>query len=113
MTKGKIVLLPFPFDNLSSVKVRPVVCLTEPIGQYNHIIVSFITSRIPIDGQETDILIDNQHLEFSATGLKATSVLRLHRLMTIAENIIRRELGELPNDLKQQIDERLKKLFEL
>jgi mRNA interferase MazF len=113
MTKGKIVLLPFPFDNLSGVKVRPAVCLTEPIGQYNHIIVSFITSRIPNDGQETDILIDNKHLEFSATGLKATSVLRLHRLMTIAENIIRRELGELPNDLKHQIDERLKKLFEL
>ena len=28
MTKGKIVLLPFPFDDLSTAKLRPAVCLT-------------------------------------------------------------------------------------
>ena len=32
MTKGKIVFVPFPFDDLSSTKVRPAVCLTNPIG---------------------------------------------------------------------------------
>jgi hypothetical protein len=32
MTKGKVVLVPFPFDDLSTTKVRPAVCLTEPIG---------------------------------------------------------------------------------
>lgn len=32
MTKGKVVLVPFPFDDLSSTKVRPAVCLTNPIG---------------------------------------------------------------------------------
>jgi len=30
MTKGKVVLVPFPFDDLSTAKVRPAVCLTEP-----------------------------------------------------------------------------------
>ncbi len=30
MNKGKVVLVPFPFDDLSSTKVRPAVCLTEP-----------------------------------------------------------------------------------
>ncbi len=33
MTKGKVVLGPFPFDDLSTAKVRPAVCLTEPIGE--------------------------------------------------------------------------------
>lgn len=32
MTKGKVVLVPFPFDDLMMAKVRPAVCLTEPIG---------------------------------------------------------------------------------
>ncbi len=32
MTKGKVVLVPFPFDDLSATKVRRAVCLTEPIG---------------------------------------------------------------------------------
>jgi len=31
MTKGKVVLVPFPFDDLSATKVRPAVCLTNPI----------------------------------------------------------------------------------
>ncbi|HXU31960.1 MAG TPA: type II toxin-antitoxin system PemK/MazF family toxin, partial [Thermoanaerobaculia bacterium] len=31
VTKHKVVLVPFPFDDLSSTKVRPAVCLTEPI----------------------------------------------------------------------------------
>jgi len=31
MTKGKVVLVPFPFDDLSATKVRPAVCLTGPI----------------------------------------------------------------------------------
>ena len=33
MTRGKVVLLPFPFDDLSAAKVRPAVCLTHPIGR--------------------------------------------------------------------------------
>ena len=27
MMKGKVVLMPFPFDDLSTTKVRPTVCL--------------------------------------------------------------------------------------
>ena len=30
MTKNKVVLILFPFDDLSSTKVRPAVCLTDP-----------------------------------------------------------------------------------
>ena len=29
--KGKVVLIQFPFDDLSSSKVRPAYCLTHPI----------------------------------------------------------------------------------
>jgi mRNA interferase MazF len=32
--KGKIVLIQFPFDDLSSSKVRPAYCLTNKIGGY-------------------------------------------------------------------------------
>ena len=54
MTKGKVVLVPFPFDDLSAAKVRPAVCLTDPIGPYRHIILAFLTSQIPADLLATD-----------------------------------------------------------
>jgi len=31
MTKGKVVLVPFPFDDLLAAKVQPAVCLTNPV----------------------------------------------------------------------------------
>jgi mRNA interferase MazF len=34
VTSGRVVLIPFPFDDLSGAKVRPAVCLTEPIGPH-------------------------------------------------------------------------------
>jgi len=30
MIRGKVVLVPFPFDDFSGTKVRPTVCLTDP-----------------------------------------------------------------------------------
>lgn len=50
--KNKVVLVPFPFDDLSSSKVHPAVCLTEPIGQHNHVVLAFITSRLPENPDE-------------------------------------------------------------
>jgi len=49
MTKGKVVLIPFPFDDLTATKVRPAVCLTDPIGFHRHVIVAFISSQISPD----------------------------------------------------------------
>ena len=58
MTKGKVILVPFPFDDLSGEKVRPAVCLTNPIGLHRHIILAFLTSRIPAERLDTDLILD-------------------------------------------------------
>nr|BAL59489.1 plasmid maintenance toxin/cell growth inhibitor [Candidatus Acetothermum autotrophicum] len=113
MTKGKVVLVPFPFDDLTTSRVRPAVCLTDPVGPYRHVIVAFISSQIPLDLLETDLLLEAHHPEFAQTGLKVSSVLRLHRLMTISTTIIRRELGQLSPEMQRAVEERLRKLFKL
>jgi mRNA interferase MazF len=93
--KHKIVLVPFPFDDLSGQKLRPAVCLTEEIKPYDHVILAFITSRVVRNPSDTDYVIDAGHADFAQTGLKVSSMIRLHRLMTVSSRIIRRELGEL------------------
>jgi mRNA interferase MazF len=113
MFMGKVVLVPFPFDDLSSAKVRPAVCLTEPVGTHRHVIVAFISSRIPDDLLDTDVVIHPGQSDFAATGLRVTSTIRLHRLMTIAAAVIRRELGALPGSFRDEINGRLKTLFGL
>ena len=66
VTKHKVVLVRFPFDDLSSTKVRPAVCLTEPIGPHQHLIVAFVSSRIPASPLPTDLLIDSRDAGFAA-----------------------------------------------
>lgn len=113
MTKGKVVLVPFPFDDLSSTKIRPAVCLTEPIGTHRHIILAFITSQTPSELLETDLVIDLQKPDFEGTGLRISSTLRLHRLMTVTSSIIRRELGTLSSEMQRMVEEKLRKLFSI
>jgi mRNA interferase MazF len=113
MIKNKIVLVPFPFDDLSGRKLRPAVCLSEKISPYNHVIVAFITSKIPADISNSDVILNIEHPDFNKTGLKVSSAIRLHRLLTISSKIIKRELGYLPDTLQDEVSEKLRKLFDL
>lgn len=113
MSKGKVVLVPFPFDDLSAAKVRPAVCLTDPIGSHDHIVLAFITSRIPADLMDSDIVLDANQFDFASTGLQLTSTLRLHRLMTVSASLILRELGILSADVQTQVASKLHTLFGL
>jgi mRNA interferase MazF len=93
--QGNIVLIKFPFDDLSSNKVRPAYCLTNAIGAYQHIIFALITSRIPTNPLRTDIILQTNHPDFPSSGLQKASTIRLDHLVTLRQSMIQRELGRL------------------
>jgi mRNA interferase MazF len=109
--KGKIVLVPFPFDDLTATKVRPAVCLTEPIGSHRHVVLAFITSRAPTPLLPTDIALDPSQSDFAMTGLRVPSIIRLHRLMTLSTTMIIRELGVLPSATHRRVVMIVNQLF--
>jgi len=111
MTRGKVVLVPFPFDDLSAAKVRPAVCLTDPLGPHRHVILAFITSRIPADLLDADLVLDASHADFPSTGLRVSSTVRLHRLMTVTTSLIQREMGELSPRTQTEVANKLRRLF--
>lgn len=113
MIKGQVILVPFPFDDLSTTKVRPAVCLTETIGAHRHVVLAFISSRVPAVLLPSDLLLDLKDQDFALTGLRVPSAVRLHRLMTISAILIRRQLGELSPALQSQVNEKLRHLFTL
>ncbi|MBM3942281.1 MAG: type II toxin-antitoxin system PemK/MazF family toxin [SAR202 cluster bacterium] len=112
MPRHKVFLVPFPFDDLWGTKVRPAVCLTEAIGMHHHVVVAFITSKVVADDlEEWDIVLEPSQDGFAATGLRVPSTIRLHRLSTVPQSLLLRELGELSQDTQVQIAEKLHKLF--
>lgn len=111
-TRGSIVLVPFPFDDLSRTKLRPALCLTEPIGPHRHVVLAFVTSNVPAAPDATDVVVDPaSSAEATATGLKFRSAIRLHRMMTVSTSIIQRRLGALPASLEDDVASRLAGLF--
>ena len=113
MLRGTIVLVPFPFDDFKSNKVRPAVCLTEPTGIHSHIVLAFISSRVTIDLLETDIILDSSLPDFAETGLRVSSTLRLHRLMTTTTDFLSRKLGTVSVRVQKEIKRGLLRLFSL
>jgi mRNA interferase MazF len=113
MTKRRIVLVPFPFDDLSANKVRPALCLTDPIGLHRHVIVAFVSSQMPANIAVTDVVLDPRNKDFGATGLRVASVVRLHRLLTLTTGLIRRDLGKLSQPWQEEVDQKLVVLFGL
>jgi mRNA interferase MazF len=109
----KIVLVPFPFDDLSGTKVRPAVCLTSTISNFDHIVIAFITSQITIATEPSDVPIMQNEAGFALTGLRVDSAIRLHRLITIPRRIILRELGALPPDKIKEVTQKLRTLFSI
>lgn len=113
MTRGKVVLVPFPFDDLPASKVRPAICLTEPTSPHRHVVLAFITSKASNELLDSDVVLSEQHPNFTATGLRVSSTLRLHRLLTVTTSLIQRELGQLPDVIQNEVDEKIRTLFGL
>lgn len=108
MKRGAIVLAKFPFTDLSSSKRRPGVVISGKTSSKEDIIVAFISSIIPATLADTDYLITEGHQEFSNSGLKKDSVIKLDKLATVNISIISGEIGALSPVAMQEIDKCLK-----
>ncbi len=111
--KFSIVLIPFPFDDFQSEKVRPALCLTHPISIHQHIILAAITSNIKNATEKSDFLLMRDMSEFSKTGLKTDSVIKLHRLITARQIHFQKTIGELPSLYQLPVTEKLHEIFSL
>lgn len=110
MIKHKIVLVPFPFDDFTRLKVRPALCLSNFIGKYDHVVIAFISSRIPNEILDTDIVI-RKNTVMEGSGLLVDSVVRIHKLVTIPKSLIKRELGLINADMQEEVFFRIEKVF--
>jgi mRNA interferase MazF len=105
MVKGDVVLIPFPFKDLTGGKLRPAVVLIPGIVDLT---VSFITTQLRWE-QKTDIILQPD----SETGIKKQSLIRLSKIATIDRSLAVGLLGNLNVKLINELDRKLKLLFQL
>jgi len=113
MIKNSVVLVPFPFDNFATTKVRPALCLTGEISKYGHVIIAFISSKIPDDLIGSDVILKKESQNWKGTGLSLDSVIRLHKIVTSPRSLIKRRLGCINVSIEQEVKNKIKQLFEI
>jgi mRNA interferase MazF len=106
MRKGKIVLVPFPFTDLSGQKVRPAVVLSS-VSKGDDFVVCFVSSK----ESEKIGFFDLKIKADSKNGLKSDSVIKVSKIATLDRKIALGEIGDLDNKTLGLIDSKLKKLF--
>ena len=105
MIKGDIILITFPFTNLSGSKLRPAVVLAVSISD---ITVCFITAQLQWE-EPTDLLLAPS----SSNGLKKQSLLRTGKIATLDKALAKGLLGKLTNSEITNLNNKLKLLFKL
>jgi len=87
MAKGDIVLITFPFTDLSGTKLRPAVVL---IDSPEDLTVCFITTQTQWQ-EYNDLLIKPT----SANGLRKDSLIRINKIATLDKSLAKGLLGKL------------------
>jgi mRNA interferase MazF len=93
---GSVVLIRYPFTDLTGAKVRPALVLTPDhlLPRLDDVLSLFISSAMPDDLLPTDFMLESGHPSFSKTGLKRRSVLRMHKLALLHKALVLWVLGE-------------------
>jgi mRNA interferase MazF len=106
-SRWDIVLVPFPFTDLSTNKKRPALVVSP--DEYNSgpdVVIAFVTSRLSTPSRPGDCLIDS----WQESGLLKPSLLRM-KFATISRSIVIKKLGHLPEPEQARVQTALGDFF--
>lgn len=101
--QGDIVLIPYPYTDLSNTKKRPVVIISKDSINKQNFIVSKITSVIRND-QFTFSIKDSD----TETKLKYKSEVRTNEIFTVHKSLIIKNLTSFEKEPLKQLSEKIK-----
>ncbi len=99
--RGEVVVIPFPFSDLSQSKRRPALVIARS-GPEDFILCQ-ITSKAVRDGLEVTI----EDTDFREGSLKQSSNVRPNRLFTAAASLILYRAGALNDNAMERVTNRL------
>ncbi|MCY2994224.1 MAG: type II toxin-antitoxin system PemK/MazF family toxin [Planctomycetota bacterium] len=94
---GEVVLVRFPFSDLSQSKLRPAVCLADA-GRGDWVLCQITSNAY---GDSRAIPLDDP--DFVSGGLKVVSYSRPAKLFTAHERLIAKSVGKLRDDTLRRV----------
>ena len=105
MNKGEIILITFPFTDLSGSKLRPALVLA---ADKEDITVAFITTNLQ-QVNNTDMFLDKS----SINGLKKDSLVKMNKIATLDHSLAMGKVGQLADNELKEVDRKLVILFNI
>jgi mRNA interferase MazF len=105
MAKGDILLITFPYSDLTGSKLRPAVVLIDTSLDFT---VCFITTQIGWQ-EPTDVLV----MPSDINGLRKKSLIRTNKIATLDRSLAKGLLGNLTSSEIKDLNNSIKILLQL
>ena len=100
---GDIAIAPFTHTDLTEGKNRPVLLIARLPNYAGDWLGCMITSQLHHFTESIDVTISESDPDFIASSLKTSSLIRVTRLMVIAEDQITGGIGTISNEKYNQV----------
>ncbi len=109
MTPFDIVLVSFPFSDLSTKKLRPclVLATVRTRALSNLAVVAMMTSQIEGRRFPHDVMVS----KWQESGLPKATLVRLAKVVTLEQSMVHKTLGKLDKKDRQAVRTHLGELF--
>ena len=104
---GQIVLFGFPQTNLEAGKLRPALLLGKLPGPYDDWLICMISSQTQHYINQFDEMVREEDSDFSESGLKKASVIRVGRLAVVEGHILLGAIGAITSERRERIKQHL------
>ena len=96
--RGDVILIAFPFTDLTTTKMRPGVIVSSDRfnKKYEDIVVAAITSQVPKSLSNDDFSLS--HTDQADAGLPKASIVKLGKIVTLDQRFVRKKLGRIPEE---------------
>ncbi len=105
MNKGDLVLVPFPFTDLSGSKTRPALVLVDQPRDATVAFISTQLAKAEIHGVSLSPTKEN--------GLKKASIIKLSKIATLEKKLFLGRLGKVSRSKQREIDQNLIQIFQI
>ncbi|MGH7813975.1 MAG: type II toxin-antitoxin system PemK/MazF family toxin [Candidatus Binataceae bacterium] len=101
--RGDVVLVPFPFTDLTGAKQRPALVVSSDTNNASRadLVIAAITSQLPAALASDEIAVPAGGL--AVCGLPKPSIVRTAKLVTIHQALIRKRIGSMPRETLERV----------
>ncbi|HBY19481.1 MAG: growth inhibitor PemK [Clostridiales bacterium GWE2_32_10] len=105
--KGDIVVVPFPFSDLSDSKKRPALVINNSTD--DDLILCMITTK----NKKDDYVIELSDQYVENGELRVESYIRPNKIFTADESIIFYKIGNISEEKLRELDNKIIKIFNI